>query len=233
MTKKESRQERLTELEGKIAKHRANVAEGERELKRLEHGFRRAAEAQAAEIRNITDTVADLSAKGVVDKILTAKDIGGLTQLRENIGKMKQFIVIEKAALVRATKEKDLILAEIESEEADRLTAAVCEKIKLFIAKYRELEPIFLELFDLAAAARERDSRYFNRVPNLGFSNVFMVILDSVLKIENKAFMNPIGLLERIADIRGYGEPLIDRNPTWQDKPLVRDSFYQKSITIQ
>ena len=227
------RQRQLIELEGRIDKHRANVAEGGKELSRLEGGYQRAAQAQAAEIRAITDNVADLSAKGVVDAVLKTKDIGGLERLKESIGKIKNFIAIEKGALVRVTKEKDSILAEIESEEVDRMTAAVCDCANRLIAKYHELEPLRQELFSLASDARARDPRYFDRVVDLGYPAAFLVVLDSILRPENATTMNVITLLNRIAAVTGYGQPLISKDAIWEDVPLVRDSFYQKSITIQ
>ncbi|MFH1617234.1 MAG: hypothetical protein ABIB65_01515 [Candidatus Margulisiibacteriota bacterium] len=222
-----TRQERLDDLSGRSDKHRQNISEAGRQLAGFELSLRRAGEVQAQEIRNLRAKVVDMSAKGQMDALYKTANQGSLEQLRGNITKSKVFIAQETADMTAVEKQRQVILAEIESEEIDAMVKAACEKLKEFVAKYHELQPVYSELFELVDGVWDMDNKYFNRMPRLGYSTAFLVVFDSILKPGQKPYLNPIKLLDRISEVRDYGPPLIDKDRNFQrDVPLVRDREY-------
>jgi hypothetical protein len=225
-----TREERIEEIGAAYAKCDENLREFTRQLVDRKNDLLAADRIQRAELNRVREKFADMSAKGILDQVykLANED---RKQLLGNISKLDLLILNERERKQELGKEKKALEDAIEQDALDAETREICEKVMAWIKKFNSLEVEYESFYQLAAAVRERDRHYFNRVQRLGYPESFLVILDSYLRPDYLATQSMTDFIEKVAGLRGHGPQLIGKKLSRQpDVDPTRDTHLTPAL---
>ena len=215
----------IERLKEKIAKHKANQLEAEKQLQDImvASGIEDATSRQRrAEILDDEK----LGPKGLIDRILKLP-LRKREQVSQNVDNLQFVIDRERKAADAGFFELKKLEGIAENERIDGMTKDVFEKFREWTALYQECEDHFYHgLVEAIAAAYVADPNFHLRAERLGLSRTIMVSLDSHFNRESTNNLNMFDIIERITDLgEAYGEHFFRKNWLRQmDVPLFRDT---------
>jgi len=157
----------------------------------------------------------DKSSKGIIENLMK-KQMNSSSQLADNITKFEYALAIKERELAKVGAEIMELQREAKTVSANRNAQAAADEIDTFLTKYKELQTYFENQFkSVINQANMSDPKWPARLKDLGFRPAYEVTGVSFLKPSKLISLSIQTLVERIQNLRNYGEPLLaqkDRN---------------------
>ncbi len=233
--KKSTREDRIEELSSQILKSQEAINVFREQYEKSKVALKESDEIQNEQISEILNKLpAGATPKGVLDDILKAAT-PQRTQIINNISKLSASVKIEQANHARMQTEKGGIEKGIKDDQLDKQAKETADLFLDFIAKYYDVEQIFLNLKNLALSVSIDDASFTDRVQKAGKYPGWLIQVMSALFTQSSLPSLSIPFL--IENISNYSDsPLADGERSIrrsEEKHVFEDKRPSRSVGWQ
>jgi hypothetical protein len=229
-TKELTRQERIEAYQAEHDRRMGNVEEFNAQLTKLKLTVLVMDKEKKQEVEATLDTFPDMSAKGMVDKILQLP-MQKRTQLNENITKLELAIENETRRAREALGKKKAIEAQIYDENADEQAKEVYRKYFEWLDGYKHVRDLYWnELVPTIQKAWEIDRKFPERGRKFGVNaNAIISVMSHFRQGEFVSMEATVDKILYMADIEKVGKPLLEKHDSGGWPEVAEGPFFQES----
>ena len=229
-TKELTRQERIEAYQAEHDRRMGNVEEFNAQLTKLKLTALVMDKEKKQEVEATLDTFPDMSAKGMVDKILQLP-MQKRTQLNENITKLELAIENEKRRAMEALGKKKAIEAQIYNENAYEQAKEVYRKYFEWLDGYKHVRDLYWnELVPTIQKAWEIDRKFPERGRKFGVNaNAIISVMSHFRQGEFVSMEATVDKILYMADIEKVGKPLLEKHDSGGWPEVAEGLFFQES----